>query len=217
MFQRLDKLRLLGYVPDTVLDIGACYGTWTMECKKIFPNATYYLFEPIAYPDLNNLKMLPNTNVFETLLHNTEEEIDWYEMQNTGDSIYREKTHSFQNCTPVKKRTTLLHKYMDQYLSQMEHVLIKIDCQGAEIPILQGAGNILKKTDFILLEMPLFGQYNENVPTFLQHIQYMDLIGFVPFDIVDIHDIKNYPLQIDMLFISKKHPFNQHVQSLLMT
>jgi len=57
----------------------------------------------------------------------------------------------FKICTPVKKRTTLLHKYMDQYLSQMEHVLIKIDCQGAEIPILQGAGNILKKTDFIFI------------------------------------------------------------------
>jgi len=47
-------------------------GPWSV--KRFFSNATYYLFEPIAYPHLNNLKMLPNTNVFETLLHNTEEE-----------------------------------------------------------------------------------------------------------------------------------------------
>ena len=33
--------------------------------------------------------------------------------------------------------------------------------------------------------MPLFGQYNEGVPNFLEHIKFMDSIGFITFDIVD--------------------------------
>ena len=50
---------------------------------------------------------------------------------------------------------------------KINNIFIKIDSQGSEIPILRGAKTILDKTDFILLEIPFFGQYNEGVPTFL--------------------------------------------------
>ena len=60
--------------------------------------------------------------------------------------------------------------------------------------------------------MPFFGQYNENVPDFLQHIQFMDSIGFVPFDLVEKHYIKNFNMQVDILFINKNHKFNELVQ-----
>ena len=66
------------------------------------------------------------------------------------------------------------------------------------------------------MELPLFGQYNENVPSFIEHIQYMDSIGFIPYDIVDNHYINNFNMQIDMLFINKKHPYNQTIQDKLL-
>jgi len=98
----------------------------------------------------------------------------------------------------------------------MNHVFIKIDSQGAEIPILKGAGNILSKTDFILLEIPFFGQYNESVPGFLEHIKYMDEIGFVPFDLLETHMAKNFTIQVDILFISKGHSLNEKIQKELL-
>ncbi len=217
MFQNLEKLRKHGYNPDTILDIGACRGQWTYDCKSIFPEATYYLFEPIQYQELNTLKnIIPDVVVFHTLLDETEREVDWYEKQNTGDSMFREKTVHFKDCVPIKRNTVQLHTLIDPYIPLMTNVMIKIDCQGAEIPILKGAGDILSKTDFILLEIPFFGQYNENVPSFLEHIQYMDSIGYIPFDILEIHNIKNYTLQVDILFISKNHPLNKRVQEVLL-
>ena len=96
-----------------------------------------------------------------------------------------------------------------------ENIFIKIDCQGAEIPILKGSSLILDRTDFIVLEIPFFGQYNDSVPTFLEHIQYMDSINFVPYDIVDNHYINGYNMQIDMLFINKNHKFITDVQKKL--
>ena len=96
-----------------------------------------------------------------------------------------------------------------------KNIFIKIDCQGAEIPILKGSKTILNKTDFILLEMPLFGKYNEGIPNFLEHIQFMDSIGFCPFDIIDNHYINNFNMQIDMLFINKLHKLNNVVQQKL--
>ena len=109
------------------------------------------------------------------------------------------------------------HPSMSTYnIRHDDNIFIKIDCQGAEIPILKGASSIMDKTDFILLELPLFGQYNTGVQGFLEHIKYMDGINFVPYDIVDNHYINGFNMQIDMLFINKKHSFNNDVQNLLM-
>ena len=101
-------------------------------------------------------------------------------------------------------------------LEDAKNILIKIDCQGAEIPILKGATNILQKTDFIVLEIPLFGVYNEGVPSFETHITFMKSIGFLPYDILDSHYMNGFNMQIDMLFINKSHNFNTMVNKLLM-
>ena len=33
---------------EVVIDGGAAYGDWTIICQKIFPQAEYYLYEPLA-------------------------------------------------------------------------------------------------------------------------------------------------------------------------
>ena len=80
----------------------------------------------------------------------------------------------------------------------------------------KGSTSILEKTDFIILEIPLFGKYNEGVPTFLEHITYMNSIGFVVYDIIDNHYINNFNMQVDILFINKNHEFNVIVNNLLL-
>ena len=52
--------------------------------------------------------------------------------------------------------------------------------------------------------MPFFGIYNENVPNFKEHIDYLDSIGFIPYDVLESHYINDYNMQIDILFINKK-------------
>ena len=84
---------------------------------------------------------------------------------------------------------------------------MKIDCQGAEIPILKGAKTLINKIDFIILELPLFGQYNENVSNFNEHIKFMDKIGFQIFSKIDNHYKNNFNMQIDILFINKKSTY----------
>ena len=100
----------------------------------------------------------------------------------------------------------------NNFLKDSKNILIKIDCQGAEIPILKGSTKILSFVDFIIIEMPFFGQYNENVPNFLEHIQFMDSIGFCPFDMLENHYENNFNIQIDMLFINKSHELNKIIE-----
>jgi hypothetical protein len=130
--------------------------------------------------------------------------------------MFREKTSHFKNCEPIIRETIDLDTLMQDELNKANNILIKIDCQGAEIPILKGATSIYSKTDFILLEIPFFGQFNEGVPNFLEHIRFMDEIGFIPYDIYDSHYINNFNMQIDMMFINKNHPFNTIVNKLTM-
>jgi len=66
------------------------------------------------------------------------------------------------------------------------------------------------------LEIPLFGQYNEGVPNFLEHIAFMDSIGFTSYDILENHYINNFNMQVDMLFINKNHNFNKIVNESIM-
>jgi len=217
-----DKLKILktkhGYTPNIVLDIGAHHGFWTRSMYNIYPKAKYYLFEGVDYEELNIYKAVNNIFIYKNiLLNDKEEEVDWYQEKNTGDSIFKELSNHFKDTIPIKRKTTTLDTIInrDNILKNDKNIFIKVDCQGAEIPILKGSKTILNNTDFILLEMPLFGQYNQGTPTFLEHIQFMDSIGFCPFEILENHYVNNFNMQFDMLFINKNHELNKVVQESL--
>ena len=218
MFDKLKKLREKGYIPDIIFDIGAHHGKWTIESLKIYPSARYILIEPIDYSELNKFRKISNIRVFNNILNDSNKEVEWYEMRNTGDSMFREKSKHFENCKTIKRDSITLNSLLKDrngIIENCKKILIKIDCQGAEIPILSGATDIYNNIDFIILEIPLFGKYNENVPTFLEHIKFMDNIGFIPYEFLESHYANNYNMQIDMLFINKNHEFNKIVQALM--
>jgi FkbM family methyltransferase len=213
MFDKIKCIKDKGYIPDTIFDIGAHHGNWTNSMKQIYGNSNYYLFEAIDYTELNQFSNDSSVKVYNVLLNDKIEQTNWYQMKNTGDSMFREKSCHFKNCDIIKRDTIDLDTFIvrNNLLSESKNILIKIDCQGAEIPILKGSTSILKRTDFIILEIPLFGQYNEGVPTFLEHIEYMNSIGFIIYDIVDNHYLNNFNIQVDVVFINKNHDFNRIV------
>jgi len=215
MFDRIYQLKEKGYCPDAILDIGAHHGNWTMNMKQIY-DSTYYLFEAISYSELGRFRHNDTIHVYNVLLNDKIEMVPWYQMKNTGDSMFKEKSSYFTNhCDIIQRESIDLNTFIVQQniLHDSKNIFIKIDCQGAEIPILKGATSILEKTDFILLEIPLFGQYNEGVPNFLEHIQYMNSIGFIAYDILENHYINQFNMQIDMLFINKHHEFNRIINN----
>ena len=208
-FDRFRSLKSKGFTPDIVLDIGAYHGHWTSQMKHIYESAEFHLFEAIDYKELSIF-----SNVYIALLSDTVgKTVDWFEMRNTGDSMFREKTQWFADCAVIKRTTTTLDFLSNTFiLEKNKRILMKIDCQGAEIDILKGAANVLKQTDFIVMELPLFTQYNAGVPGFLEHIQFMDSIGFIPYDVLEHHRCHDFTIQVDILFISKAHELNRIAQ-----
>ncbi len=219
MYSKIKKLLENGYTPSYVFDIGAYHGDWTTSVIAIFPNAHYIMIEAIDYNELNKYKNYSNLTVINEILNHTNETVSWFEMRNTGDSMFKEKTIWGSKSIELQRDAITLDYCLEKYnidVNKLKNVFIKIDCQGAELSILKGSQSIIHIVDFILLELPLFGEYNENVPSFLEHIQYMDSIGFIPYDIIDNHYINNFNMQIDMLFINKTHPFNNSINDNLL-
>lgn len=216
LFKKLKSLKIKGYNPELILDIGAHKGTWTAETITVFPNSQYYLFEANTYDELNELSNKSNIKVFSNIILNSDNvEVPWFNNSSTGDSIFKEKTHFYTNVNPVTRQSVKLDDVLKD--EKFKHIFIKIDCQGAEIPILKGAKEITSNADFVLLEIPFFGKYNEGIPSFIEHIQYMDSIGFIPYDLFEEHIINSFTIQIDILFIKKTHELNTLVQTALLT
>lgn len=206
MFNRLNDLKLKGYTPDCVVDIGAHHGMWTQNVMQIYPSAQYLMFEATDYDELGRLKSLPNVKVFKEVLNDVVGEVDWWGNREAGDSMFRVRNDS---TTPTRRRATTLDSLVRP---EDARVLMKIDCQGAEIPIMKGATQWYQSIDFVALKTPFFGRRRESVPSFREHVDFMETIGFVPYDLVDVHPEGGFTTALDVLFINKAHPFNEAVQ-----
>jgi len=210
----LQKLKSFGFEPKNILDIGANKGKWTLEIKKkVFPKAEYTLIEAIDYEELDKLSVKhDNINYKNILLDEIEHFVTWYEKRNTGDSLFKENTGYFDDCKEIKRSATTL----DLVFNKNEvFELIKIDCQGAEIPILKGGNRLIQKSSVIILEVPFMGEYNIGAPNFYEHINYMENIGYRVFDIVELHRVDNILIQIDIIFIKQGHDFENKVDIII--
>ena len=210
----LQKLKSFGFEPKNILDIGANKGKWTLEIKKkVFPKAEYTLIEAIDYEELEKLSVKhDNINYKNILLDEIEHFVTWYEKRNTGDSLFKENTGYFDDCKEIKRSATTL----DLVFNKNEvFELIKIDCQGAEIPILKGGNRLIQKSSVIILEVPFMGEYNIGAPNFYEHINYMENIGYRVFDIVELHRVDNILIQIDIIFIKQGHDFENKVDIII--
>ena len=79
MFDQIKaKLKNNGYVPDTVIDVGARYGKFADRMIDIYPNSNYYLFEKNNIPELEKYLVRDNVKVFKVLLGSENTNISQY-------------------------------------------------------------------------------------------------------------------------------------------
>ena len=180
----------------TVFDIGANNGTWTKKYEKLLPNSTFYMFEA------NPTKKKPNNvnpkHIWQTaVLSDTIKTIDFYAINGTGDSYYKEMTTSYEGCTPIKLNTTTL----DSFSFPLPEI-IKIDTQGAEIDIINGAKEIFKQCKILQIEMPILS-YNKASPSFDVYINTLRNLGLFPIGLNELHFIEGILIQIDLVFVNE--------------
>ena len=103
----------------------------------------------------------------------------------------------------VRVPTYTLDDFLEKHEIKQSFEFIKLDVQGAEVMILQGGEKVLSTVKAVLLELPFFGVYNNGSPDFVEYVSFMKSIGFLPYEITELHPIKTFLFQVDILFLHK--------------
>lgn len=198
-----------------VIDIGANTGQFAESLFDFNYNGKVISFEPVTncYNSLLKLqKKYPNLIVAEKCALGNENRIA--EINITDDSVFSSilKIKDFHaqlkpKSRIVKNEFVQMHKLdsiIDQFIPENEtSIILKIDTQGYEKEVLEGAANTLKRIQGIKIEIPLVPIYENTQFTFYEIIEFMKELKFNPysFNIEGVNLITGRVHTIDGLFI----------------
>jgi FkbM family methyltransferase len=190
------------FSPKTILDVGAFEGNWSRMVRKIWPASRIIMVEPNREKEALLRKLcqeLDATLHCELLGAENEKEVVFHLME-SGSSIMVERS-GVPRTTETRRLRTL-----ESVLGSVEApALLKIDAQGYELRILEGAAALLPQIEAVLLEVAVI-EINEGAPLLHDVVAFMKERGFVAYDILEIH---RRPLdralnQVDILFIREQ-------------
>ncbi|MBB05371.1 MAG: methyltransferase FkbM family protein [Pseudooceanicola sp.] len=190
---------------ETVIDVGSSDGRWSERCMKFYPEAQYLLVEAQEghLEGLRNCKQrYPNLD-FVLAAAGKEAGTIYFDNSNLFGGMASEKPQGTNFIeVPVVSLDTEIRKR-----GLKGPYLLKLDTHGFEIPILEGAKNIIKEAELIIIEAYNF-QLTEDSLKFWELCSYMERLGFLPVDLVDLMLRKKDQAfwQMDIFFIPSKTP-----------
>lgn len=200
---QLEPLKLDGYAPRTVLDIGANVGDFTREFLKAFPDCVPTLIEPNPFCE-QALSQLPcERHMVAASDQAGEGELFLSEgwLVSTGASLYRENSEYFSDELLIRK--TVPKVRLDDLFAGRRFDFVKIDTQGSELDVLRGGGTVLRQADYILIEISVV-DFNGGAPRAEEVFKQLGAMGFAPAAVTDIHRLPEVRdggvLQMDFLF-----------------
>lgn len=185
----------------TVFDIGAHKGEFSLTCGKIHRKSLFFLFEPIKH---DNTKFPKRFTIFYELLSQSDGlEVDFYSNKTTGDSIHKELTEFYSHVEPKKMNTRSLDSLVLEHNLPQPN-LIKLDVQGAEVSVINGGKKCFSKSLYVLTEMSI-NETNLDGCKIEEVISALKNLGFYPIHLTEIHyNAERVISQLDMLFVNKR-------------
>jgi FkbM family methyltransferase len=202
----LKTLAKQGFAPQTIVDIGANYGSWSQIASSVFKNAKFFLIEPQEEmrPFLDQFcDQRPNAGWLLAGAGAEEGELTltvWDDLQGSAFLI-----PEVQSMTPYKSQRLIPIITIDSLVASGTISipnLVKIDVQGFELEVLKGSIGCLGKTELFIIETSLFHPLGHR-PNIYRVIELMEAYGY---HIHDIPDLKYRPRdgvlgQVDICFV----------------
>jgi len=176
-------VKKLGFDPGTCIDVGAADGTGAIY--EAFPRAKHIVFEPLPSFHEALEKRLAR---FDYEIHHCAlmEEKGRLEILLT-DNLYS-SSMMHQRAAGDGKLLEVAVERLDDVLdaeSLAGPVLLKTDCQGADLLVVKGGLKVLAVCDIVILETSLFKFWGDHHPDFAEIVAYMADHDFVVYDILD--------------------------------
>jgi FkbM family methyltransferase len=185
MEEALDQLKNVGFYPDLVIDAGAADGTPPLQL--CFSDAVFFWVEPLEeFKD--SLEALKRKYKGEYIIAALGRHVGEMDLNVSDDKVGSSILNSSEPPggsakTRRIKTETLAHLNQTRNFSQYKKILLKVDVQGYELHVLEGAGDFLHNIEVVILEVSFYNFLN-NCPDFYDVVSFMKSKGFVVYDIV---------------------------------
>lgn len=177
-------LKRIGVKPDLIIDVGVADGTPELTDVFTFNKNTYLLIE--ANPKYHHyLEKLESQNrekvIIEKSFCGSDRKTVKFNLNKSGysSSKYAKYRESRSIDIPSLPLDDIIMKHN---LSEYSSIMLKIDVEGAELDVLKGAIQTLKKCDVVIMETWINVPESNSPATFAALVTLMDNHGFVVFD-----------------------------------
>ncbi len=182
----LQQARRAGLAPASVMDIGAGWGEFTEICQTVFPAARYLAVEPLEeYRSAQDALLRKCQGVsFVTAAAAAKPGTVTLHVHPdlVGSSLYQELDLGGANGVPRVVRAVTLDNLAAEF-GLARPFLLKLDVQGAELDVLEGAKTILPAAEYVLLEVSLF-HFFEGGLVLADVVDFMQSHGLVAYDVI---------------------------------
>jgi FkbM family methyltransferase len=207
-FWDADYLARLGFEPQTLVDVGVAYGSpypHDHSLYEAYPDAFLVLVEPLVEfkPYLREILLGRRGIHLETALGDADGEAliqidhNWIERSSIETRTPLEYTGEFSGTrtVPVTTLDAMLHKHRFE-----PPFGLKIDTEGWEYRVVNGATEFLKNTQFVIAEVDVADRFVDGY-SFADFIALMDRLEFSACDFLDIGRAPDSSVTfIDILF-----------------
>jgi FkbM family methyltransferase len=185
-YKMLTELRRQDLTFGVIIDVGANVGQFAIAATKVFPNAQIYSFEPqskCCAQLRTNVKNSPNIEVFDYALGSESKPLSLNINRYSHSSSFLETTEAHDNAFPNTKEVGIEEvrvERLDKIASSIQFqspCLLKLDVQGFELAVIEGAKNVLDNIDYVILEASFKPLY-EGEKLFLDLVLEMSRIGY---------------------------------------
>ena len=211
LYDFLVHIRRVGFRPATVIDVGVADGTF--ELYQVFPEARHLLVEPMAeFEDALKFICRRYNAVYVIAAASDKEGSTGIHFSGDlhGASLLQEMTEEGRAGVGIRQvRVARLDTLATAHGTSGPY-LIKVDVQGSELTVLDGAVGLLPHAEVIVLETSLF-RFKAGGPVLDEVIAYMKQRGFAPYEILGGHTrpLDGALAQVDMAFVKKDGQFRR--------